>query len=321
MGHSGGEATVAIVGGAGAVGSTTAFVLTDSSLVREVVLVDIDDERATGEAMDLGHGTPFASPVSVQTGTYEDCWDADIVIVSAGATQASGETRLELLERNADLFAELIPRVTDEMNGDAVLLVVTNPVDVLSHVAWSVSDLPPDRVIGSGTALDTARFQYALGQEFDIDPRDVRAPVIGEHGDSAVLVWSATDIGGIPFERYVAQYGDDDVATVRSRTEGAVRNAAYEIIERKGRTNYGVARAVAATVERILADDGSGLTVSTLASGHHGIDDEVYLSLPCTLDRGGVRDVHEFDLPPTERRGLLASAEVVRESIAQLSLK
>lgn len=315
------QGTVAIVGGAGAVGSTTAFALTDSPLVDEVVLVDIDDERAVGEAMDLDHGTAFTTPTSVRAGGYEDCWDADVVIVTAGASQTLDETRLDLLDRNAGIFADTIPQVTEGLADDAVLLVVTNPVDVLTHVAWSVSDLPADRVIGSGTVLDTARFRRALAREFDVNPAGVGAHVIGEHGDSEVLVWSATNVGGVPVEAYCARHGVDDVDAMQTRVGDEVRNAAYDIIERKGRTNYGVARSVATIVERILGDDDAVLTVSTPAAGHHGIDREVHLGLPCVVGRGGVRDVLEFDLSPAERDALADSAAVVRESIDRLSVR
>jgi len=314
------QATVAIVGGAGAVGSTTAFALTDSRLVDEILLVDIDDERAAGEAMDLGHGTSFTTPTHVSTGEYEDCWDADVVIVTAGASQAPDETRLDLLDRNAEIFAEMIPQITHGLDDDAVLLVVTNPVDVLTHVAWSVSELPADRVIGSGTVLDSARFRHALGREFDLDSADVGAHVIGEHGDSEVLVWSAANVGGVPLGTYCAHCGIDDVDALRTRVGDEVRNAAYEIIDRKGRTNYGVARSVATTVERILGDGHGVLTVSTPASGHHGIDREVFLSLPCVVGRGGVRDVLEFDLSPAERDALADSAAVIEASIDRLSM-
>lgn len=312
------QGTVAIVGGAGAVGSTTAFALTDSRLVDEIVLVDIDEERAVGEAMDLRHGTSFTTPTDVRAGDYGDCRDADVVIVTAGASQAPDETRLDLLDRNADIFAETIPQVTEGVD-DAVLLIVTNPVDVLTHVAWSVSDLPADRVIGSGTVLDTARFRHALGREFDLDPADVEAYVIGEHGDSEVPVWSAATVGGVPLEAYCAQRGFEDVDALRTRVGDDVRNAAYEIIDRKGRTNYGVARSVATIVERILGDDAGVLTVSTPLAGGHGVG-EVPLSLPCVVGRGGVREVLELDLSPAERDALAESATVIRESIDRLSV-
>ncbi len=320
MRHAPGTATVAIVGGAGAVGSTTAFALLESDLVGEIVLVDIDDERAAGQAADLGHAARFDSPTTVRTGSYADCRGADVVIVTAGAGQEPGETRLELLDRNAEIFAETIPTVTDGMGDHAVLLVVTNPVDVLTHVAWSVSDLPADRVIGSGTVLDTARFRHAIGRELDVAPASVEGYVIGEHGDTEVPVWSATTVGGVPFAQYATRHGVTDVARLRSRIDDDVRSAADGIIRRKGRTNYGVARAVATTVDRILGDDAAVLPVSTLVSGHHGIDDDAFVSLPCTLRRDGVRDVVELDLSAAERESLADSAAVVRGAIDRLTL-
>lgn len=314
-----GKGTVAIVGGAGAVGSSTAFALMDSGLVGEITLVDVDETRAEGEAMDLNHGGFFASPVRIRAGEYEDCWDADVVVVTAGASQRPDETRLDLIERNAEIFADMIPKITEGLNDDAIMLIVTNPVDVLTYVTLQVSDLPPERVMGSGTVLDTARFRHVLSREFDLDPANVHAYVIGEHGDSEVLVWSSANLGGIPFTTYCNSHDIDDVAALQERVSEEVREAAYEIIERKDRTNYGVARAVAATVERILGDNNAIMTVSTLLSGQHGIDD-VYMSLPCTINRSGVRDVHQFDLSPDETTAVQESASVIRESIDQIDV-
>lgn len=312
--------TVTIVGGAGAVGSTTAFALTNSRLVDEIVLVDIDHERAVGEATDLGHGTAFTSPTRVRAGGYEDCRDADVVIVTAGAAQDPDETRLDLVDRNAEIIADVVPNATAEAAGDAVVLVVTNPVDVLTHVARSVSDLPAGRVIGSGTVLDSARLRHALGREFGRDPAAVDAYVVGEHGDSSVPVWSATTIGGVPFESYCAGHGVDDVDAFRRRIRREVREAAYGIIERTGRTNYGVARSVTAVVESILGDDRAVFTLSVPAAGRYGIDRDVHVGLPCVVGDGGVHEVLELDLAPEERRALADSAAVVGESIDRLSV-
>ena len=311
--------TVAIVGGAGAVGSTTAFALTNSRLVDEVVLVDVDHERAVGEATDLGHGTAFTSPTRVRAGGYEDCRNADVVIVTAGAAQDPDETRLELVDRNAGIIADVVPKATAAAD-DPVVLVVTNPVDVLTHVARSVSELPAGRVVGSGTVLDSARLRHTLGREFGRDPAAVDAYVIGEHGDSSVPVWSATTVGGVPFESYCARHGVDDADAFRRRIRREVREAAYGIIERTGRTNYGVARSVTAVVESILGDDRSVFTLSVPAAGHHGVDRDAHVGLPCVVGDGGVREVLELDLAPAERRALADSAAVVGESIDRLSV-
>ncbi len=311
--------TVAIVGGAGAVGSTTAFALTNSRLVDEVVLVDVDHERAVGEATDLGHGTAFTSPTRVRAGGYEDCRNADVVIVTAGAAQDPDETRLELVDRNAGIIADVVPKATAAAD-DPVVLVVTNPVDVLTHVARSVSELPTGRVIGSGTVLDSARLRHTLGREFGRDPAAVDAYVIGEHGDSSVPVWSATTVGGVPFESYCARHGVDDVDALRRRVRREVREAAYGIIERTGRTNYGVARSVTAVVESILGDDRAVFTLSVPAAGRHGVDCDAHVGLPCVVGGGGVREVLELDLAPAERRALADSAAVVGESIDRLSV-
>ena len=310
---------VAIVG-AGNVGATTAFALMNSGTVSEIALIDIDREKAEGEAMDLSHGGAFVEPVDVYVGDYEDCWDADVVVITAGASQKPGESRMELLERNVAIFEDMVPQITERIDPETVLLVVTNPVDILSYVTWDVSNLPHERIIGSGTVLDTARFKQVLSQQCDVAAQNVHAYVIGEHGDSEVLVWSSANLGGIPFESYAESHGVDDIDALKASVEAEVREAAYEIIERKERTNYGVARSVAATTERILGDDNSILTVSTLVSGEHGIDD-VYMSLPCTVNQGGVRDVHEFDLSADETAALRESAGVIRESLDRLDLQ
>jgi L-lactate dehydrogenase len=307
-----GAAKVAIVG-AGDVGATTAFSLMTTGLVSEIVLVDIDEAKAEGEAMDLNHGAYFTPPVRIGTGDYEDCHDADVVVVTAGAAQEPGETRLDLAAKNAAIFEEMIPKITGGLDDDGVLLVVTNPVDVLSYVAWQVSDLPADRVLGSGTVLDTSRFRHVLSKRCGVDPGNVHAYVLGEHGDSEVMVWSATDVSGVPLAQFCAQRGiamdhDDRVAV-----EETVREAAYEIIERKGATYYAIGLATTEIVEAIVRDERSILTVSTHLDGAYGIED-VYASVPAIVGRDGVEGVLEFDLTDEELAALRESAAVLRET-------
>jgi L-lactate dehydrogenase len=309
---------VAVVG-AGDVGATTAYALLDSGAVTEIVLVDIDREKAEGEAMDLGHGASFVQPVRVSAGDYEDTWDADVVVITAGVPQKPGESRRELLERNTGVFEEMVPQITAGLNEDAVLLVVTNPVDVLSYVTWTVSGLPARRVIGSGTVLDTARFRNVLSGACGVAEQNVHAYVVGEHGDSEVLAWSATHISGTPLERFEAGAPPAGGEVDREAVEERVRGAAYEIIDKKGATYYAIGLAVREIVEAIMRDENAVLTVSTLVDGDHGIDD-VYLSLPSVLNRRGVEQTLELSLTETEQRQLEGSASVLGEYIAGLNL-
>jgi L-lactate dehydrogenase len=317
MSRTGGAGTVAIVG-VGDVGATTAFALLTRGVVSEIVLVDVDEAKAEGEAMDLNHGAYFTPPTTVRTGDYADCHDADVVIVAAGAAQAPGESRLDLAEKNAGIFAEAIPAVTEGMD-DGVLVPVTNPVDVLSQVAWEASDLPASRVVGSGTVLDTSRFRHVLARECGVDPGNVHAYVLGEHGDSEVLAWSRTSISGASLTEFVARHRGPSTPAEREAIERRVREAAYEIIERKGATYYAVALAVAEIVEAICRDERSILTVSTLLNDVYGVSD-VYASVPCVVGREGVREVVEFDLVDEERAAFRESAAVIRERRAALDL-
>jgi L-lactate dehydrogenase len=311
-----GADTVAIVG-AGDVGATTAFSLLGTGVASEIVLVDIDEAKAEGEAMDLSHGAYFTPPTTVRTGDYEDCHDADVVVVTAGAAQEPGESRLELAHKNAAIFEEMIPQVAAGMRDDGVLLIVTNPVDVLSYVSWEVSELPHERVIGSGTVLDTSRFRHVLAERCGVDPGNVHAYVLGEHGDSEVLAWSRTSISGSSLEEFAARHRGPATPEEREAVASTVRNAAYEIIDRKGATYYAVALAVTEIVEAICRDERSILTVSTLLDGEYGVED-VYASVPCVVGRDGVREVVEFDLSPAERDAFRTSARVLNEQYEAL---
>jgi L-lactate dehydrogenase len=304
---------VAVVG-VGSVGAATAFALRSGGVGSELVLVDIDEEKAEGERMDLDHGAYFAPPMRITTGDYEDCWDADVVVVTAGPNQKPGETRLDLAARNAAVFEELIPELTDGLADDAILLVVTNPVDVLSYVAWAVSDLPKERVIGSGTVLDTSRFRHVLSRECDVDPKNVHGYVVGEHGDSEVMLWESANIAGVPFEAYMEAHRGGVSDAEKAEMEEEVREAAYEIIERKGVTNYAIALATREIVETILRDENSVLTVSTLLEGEYGVED-VYTSTPCVVNRDGIRNVLEHDLASEERTAFERSAAVLQRNL------
>ena len=309
---------VAIVG-AGHVGSTTAYTLMQSGVASEIALIDIDREKAEGEEMDLSHGSAFVKPVDVYAGDFEDCWDADVVVITAGASQKPGETRLELLERNVDIFEDMVPQITERISPETVLLVVTNPVDVLSYVTWQVSDLPYERVIGSGTTLDTARFKQVLGEHCDVATQNVHAYVIGEHGDSEVPVWSSAHLAGVPFEEYCEMTARGHEADVKTDIAEQVRGAAYEIIDKKGATYYAIGLATTDIVEALIRDEDTIMTVSTLMQGQYGMED-VYLSLPCVVNRQGIRNVLELDLTDDEHDDLQNSAEVLSETLGKLGI-
>ncbi|MUV90218.1 L-lactate dehydrogenase [Halapricum sp. CBA1109] len=309
---------VAIVG-AGDVGATTAYSLMSSGAVSEIALIDIDQEKVEGEAMDLSHGTGFVKPVDVYAGTYEDCWDADVVVITAGASQKPGESRLELLERNVSIFEDMVPKITERISPETVLLVVTNPVDVLSYVTWQVSDLPYERVIGSGTALDTARFKQVISEHCDVATKNVHAYVIGEHGDSEVPLWSSAHLAGIPFDEYCELTNRPHGQEVKDDIAEEVRGAAYEIIEKKGATYYAIGMATTDIIEGLIRDEDTIMTVSTLMQGQYGLED-LYLSLPCVVNRRGIRQVLELDLSEDEREAFIESANVLEDTIEELGL-
>jgi L-lactate dehydrogenase len=308
---------VAVVG-AGNVGATFAYALVLNGLVGEIVLIDIDRQRAEGEAMDINHAVPLSNPVRVWAGDYPDCAGADVVVVTAGSAQRPGETRLDLVKRNAEIFADIIPSVTQH-NETGLLLIATNPVDVLSYAAWKLSGFPSRRVVGSGTVLDTARFRYLLSEHLGLDPRNVHAYVVGEHGDSEVPVWSLANVAGMRLREYCRRAQCDVGDDVRDRISHQVRDAAYEVIERKGATYYAVAIALVRIVEAILRDQHTVLSVSNLVPGYYGIDD-VYLSLPAVIGREGVEQVVELSLAEEEIAALKKSAAALHNVLDELML-
>ena len=308
---------VAIVG-AGAVGSTFAFSLLLSGLASEILLVDANARRAEGEAMDLQHAVPFAKTARVWSGPIEECAGAAITVIAAGVAQRPGETRLDLLRRNAAIFHEIVPAIA-RANPDGIIVVATNPVDGLSYLTWRISGLPSARVIGSGTMLDTARFRALLAEHYGVDPRSVHAYIAGEHGDSEVPVWSAANIAGMPLADFAeANELGHDPAALRAIFE-STRDAAYQIIERKGATYYAVAAGLVRIVEAILRDQSTVLSVSSLICDYYGIDD-VYLSVPAVVGRGGIERTLRLALSAEEASGLRRSADVLRSTIASLGI-
>lgn len=310
------ERNVVIVG-VGQVGATLAFALMISGLATNIILIDQATERAEGHAMDLNHGLPFVEPSHIYVGDYTDCKDAGIVVVAAGASQKPGETRLDLVRRNTAIFKQIIPRIVK--HNPRMLIIVSNPVDVLTYVALKVSGYPMNRIIGSGTVLDTARFRSLLSQHCQVDPRNVHAYIIGEHGDSEVPVWSKANIGGISFLDYCPMCRRDCPQNKRDEIFNQVKRAAYEIIKRKGATNFAIALALVRIVSCILRDENSVLTVSTLLDGYYDISD-VCLSVPVILNRNGVSKILKIALDQSEIAGLQASASILKDVIKGLDM-
>ncbi len=300
---------VAIVG-VGNVGATFAYALLLSGLASEIVLIDANRARAEGEAMDLNHAVPFAHPARIWAGDYDDCSGATVTVIAAGQARISGRSRLDLVKENAAIFREIVPEVVRH-GPDSILLIATNPVDILTYAAWKLSSSPPHRIIGSGTILDTARFRYLLSEHFDVDPRSVHAHIIGEHGDSEVPVWSLANIAGMSLSsfctRHSCAFEPEDMDRIFKQT----RDAAYQIIQRKGATYYAVAAGLVRIVEAIVRDQKTVLSVSSLIEDYYGIND-VCLSLPTVVDRTGVARVLRLELSDEEVDGLQRSADVLK---------
>lgn len=309
---------IAIVGGAGAVGASAAYALMMSGLTSEIVLVDVNERRAEGEAMDLMQGAPFVRPVTIRAGSYAECAGSQIVVITAGAAQKQGETRLDLVKKNTAIIRDMIPQIAQAAPG-AILLVVANPVDILTLAALEASGFPQGRVIGSGTVLDTARLRALVGQRLNVDPRSVHGYVIGEHGDSEVVVWSRATVAGMPVAEFCNQRGTACDADMQAEISEQVKRAAYEIIERKGATYYAIGLGVRHIVEAILRDQNTVLTVSTLMTGQFGIDN-ICLSLPSIVDHGGVEGVLVPSVSEEELAALRRSADVLKETARAVGL-
>ncbi|TCN22867.1 L-lactate dehydrogenase [Mesobacillus foraminis] len=297
--------------GTGAVGSSYAFAMLNQGVAEELVLIDLNKEKSEGDAMDLNHGMPFApSPTKIWFGGYADCGDADIVVICAGANQKPGETRLDLVEKNANIFKGIVGDVMSS-GFDGIFIVATNPVDILTYAVRKYSGLPKERVIGSGTILDTARFRFLLGDYFNIDTRNVHAYIIGEHGDTELPVWSHADIGGKPIKTIIEEredYKQEDLDNIFIN----VRDAAYHIIQRKGATYYGIAMGLVRLTKAILQNENSILTVSAYLDGEYGQSD-IYIGVPAIVNRGGIREVLEFELSKEEQEQFQHSVQVLKK--------
>ena len=305
---------VAIIG-CGFVGSASAFALLESGLFSEIVLIDANQEKAEGEALDIAHGAPFARPTKIYAGEYKDIADASIVIVTAGAGQKPGETRLDLVKKNVGIFKSVIPSIT-EHNKDGILLIVANPVDVLTYAAAKISGFPENRVFGSGTVLDTARFKYLLGEHLEVDSRAVHAFIIGEHGDSEIAAWSSANVSGIPVNDFCEMRGHFEHAKAMERIAEEVKNSAYEIIEKKGATYYGIAMSVKRICEAIVRDEKSILPISSIQHNNYGISD-VALSMPAIVGREGVECTVPYELSKKEVEALQESANTLKKVIEE----
>ena len=304
--------------GAGNVGSTVAYTLMISGLVSEIVLIDINRDKAEGDAMDMNHGVSFVSPVKIMAGGYSDIRGSDMVIITAGANQREGEKRTELLKRNAEIFNDIIGNILRYCHDDTILMVVTNPVDILTYITYKMSGFSKNHVIGSGTVLDTSRLKYLLGKQGNLDSRNVHTYIIGEHGDSEVAAWRVSTVAGMSIDEYCGC--GNNCRTIEVQKDdfyNKTKNAAYDIINKKGATYYAIALAVKRIVECIIGDENSILTVSSLFSGEYGIND-VYLSAPTIVGAGGAEKIIEIDFSDDEREGLKKSSEVMKSLLREI---
>ena len=301
----------AAVIGCGFVGSATAFTLMQSRLFSELVLLDVNMEKADGEAKDIAHGIPFAGQMKIYAGTYDDAADAAIIIITAGANQKPGETRLDLVQKNTAVYQSIIPEIVKRDFG-GILLIVSNPVDILTYVALKLSGLPENRVLGSGTVLDTARLKYALGEHLGVDSRSVHSFIIGEHGDSEIAAWSSTNVSGIPLNDFCEMRGHFNHDAAMDAIAEKVKNSAYEIISKKQATYYGIAMSVKRICECIVRNERSILPVSAMMHGEYGLED-ITLSMPAIVGIGGVETHVPIALSEEEAEKLVESAKKLKE--------
>lgn len=302
--------------GCGNVGASTAYTLMLSGMFSEIILIDVDRRRAEGEAEDLSHGVPFHSPAEIHAGTYDELSDAAVVIITAGAAQKPGETRTDLVSRNVRIFASIVDEI-NRVRFDGILLVVTNPVDVLTYVTLARSGLPANRVIGSGTVLDTARLKQLVGNRLGVDSRNVHTFILGEHGDSEVPVFSSANVSGVDLKSFCRECSTECSVSDLQKMFEDVRDAAYRIIEAKGATYYAIAESVRRIVSAIVKDEHTILPVSTLIEGHYGIDD-VCMGIPCIVGRNGIEQVLEIPLDAAEEERLQKSARTLHSLIESL---
>ena len=308
----------AAVIGCGFVGSASAFSLMNSGLFSELVLIDVDQAKAEGEAMDISHGVPFARQMKIYAGNYDDIVDAAIIIITAGANQKPDETRLDLVHKNVKIFKSIIPEIA-KRNCKGILLIVANPVDILTYTAMKLSGFEENRVIGSGTVLDTARLKTELSHHLQVDSKSIHAFIIGEHGDSEIAAWSSSNVSGIALNEFCEMRGHYHHREATEEIAEKVKTSAYEIIERKSATYYGIAMAVKRICEVIIRDEKSILPISSMMHGEYGIDD-VVLSMPAIVGKNGLETKVPIELDEKEQEALKKSAVTLKEVLDSLHL-
>ena len=308
---------VAIIG-AGFVGSSSAFALMQKGLFNELVLIDANKARAEGEAMDISHGLAYSNSMRIYAGEYEDISDAKIIIITAGAAQKVGETRLDLIKKNSKIMTSIVNEIV-RVKAEGLLLIVANPVDVLTQVALKVSGFGKERVFGSGTVLDTARLKYLLSEKLRVDTRNVHAVIMGEHGDSEFVAWSFANVSGMPIKKFLCLRGYKDMEQLKEEIHVEVRDSAYKIIERKGATYYGIALSVTRICECIVKNQHSMLPISTLLEGEYGVSN-VALSVPAILGSDGVEAVLELPLSSNEILELHHSSDTLEATFNELGI-
>lgn len=304
-----------VIIGCGFVGAASAFALMQSGLFSEMVLIDSDVAKAQGEALDISHGVPFAKPVKIYAGDYDDIKDAALIILTAGANQKPGETRLDLVKKNISIFKVILPQIK-QSGFHGILLVVANPVDILTTVAIKCSGLPENHVLGSGTVLDTARLKYELGNHLNVDPRSVHAFIIGEHGDSEIAAWSSANVSGIELNKFCEMRGHFHHEEAMDKIANDVKNSAYEIIEKKKATYFGIAMSVKRICEAIVRDEKSILPISSMMHGEYNIEG-ISLSMPAIVGKDGVETHVPIQLSDDEAKKLRASAQTLKDILEQ----
>lgn len=304
--------------GCGFVGSSIAFSLMQRGIFSEMVLIDTNRKKAEGEAMDLSHGLPYTAAMEIYAGDYDDIVDCSLIVITAGANQKPGETRIDLIDKNVAIFKSIIPEIA-RRGCEGKLLIVSNPVDVLTYAALKISGFPQNRVIGSGTVLDTARLKYLLGRKLQVDSRSVHAVIIGEHGDSELAVWSGANISGIDLDHFCELRQIEHFHETMEQIYKEVRDSAYDIIERKGATYYGIAMAVARIAYSIILDERSVLPISTCLNGEYGLSG-LCMSIPSIVGKAGVEKVLDIPMSDRENEQLAASAEQLKKVIGHIGL-
>lgn len=305
-----------VIIGTGFVGSTIAYSLMLSEFVSEIVLIDINTKKAMGEVMDMNHGLSYVKQMVIRTGDYQDCADADVIVITAGVNRKPGQSRLDLAKVNVSILNGIVAEITKYIT-DAVVLVVTNPVDILTYAAYKFSGLPRTRILGTGTTLDTARFKYLISKHCDVDVTNVHAYIIGEHGDSEVPVWSRANIAGKKFDEFCIDCPKQCGQVQRDKIFEDVKLAGANIIEMKGATYYGIALAVRRILKAILFNENSILTVSSVVNGNYGIYD-VAISLPSVIGSDGIERIFDIGIDERERKMLYESAEKLKEVLKQV---